>query len=231
VFTAPQGGASGDRIPGSRVAAGDPGGRPGRAAHPRPSPYRRRPVDRGRGQPQGGRGPGRARLGELHPRPVRPCTRRPTPPCATAWTPSTARPSRRRRAPSFACPSGPGVAPVWPQAPPATTRAPPMMHRRRSDLLGCGVEVRGFEPLASSVRDLYRVFSQGTALCRGPRKTVRNARSVAVDRRIGGHDPPRFSGGLPGRYGHRLLPVCCPASPTRPSGPQSESPAYIIPAA
>ena len=27
-------------------------GRPGRAAHPRPSPYRRRPVDRGRGQPK-----------------------------------------------------------------------------------------------------------------------------------------------------------------------------------
>ena len=59
----------------------------------------------------------------------------------------------------------PGVAPVWPQAPPATTRAPPMMHRRRSDLLGCGVEVRGFEPLASSVRDLYRAFLQGTAWC------------------------------------------------------------------
>ncbi|HEY6709315.1 MAG TPA: site-specific integrase, partial [Actinomycetota bacterium] len=62
------------------------------------------------------------------------CTRRPIPPCATAWTPSTARPSRRRRAPSFTCPSGPGVAPVWPRALPATTRAPPMMHRRRSDL-------------------------------------------------------------------------------------------------
>ena len=40
--------------------------------------------------------------------------------------------------------------------------------------------------------------------------TVRNARSVAVDGRIGGHDPPRFAGGFPGRYGHRLLPVCWP---------------------
>jgi Phage integrase family len=49
-------------------------------------------------------------------------------------------------------PAAPDVAPVWPQAPPRTTRAPPMMHRRRSDLLACGVEVRGFEPLTSSVR-------------------------------------------------------------------------------
>jgi hypothetical protein len=43
---------------------------------------------------------------------------------------------------------GPSVA----QAIPETTRAPPMMLRRRSDLLVSGVEVRGFEPLASSVR-------------------------------------------------------------------------------
>jgi hypothetical protein len=28
-----------------------------------------------------------------------------------------------------------------------------------------GVEVRGFEPLASSVRDLYRAFLHGIALC------------------------------------------------------------------
>jgi hypothetical protein len=42
---------------------------------------------------------------------------------------------------------------------------------------------------------------------------VTNARSVAVDGRIGGHDPPQFSGGLPGRYGHRLLRTCCPAAP------------------
>jgi hypothetical protein len=43
---------------------------------------------------------------------------------------------------------GPSVAPGSPR----NDRAPPMTHRRRSDLLGCGVEVRGFEPLASSVR-------------------------------------------------------------------------------
>jgi hypothetical protein len=55
-------------------------------------------------------------------------------------------------APWAGCLGGPGVAPVWPQAIPGTTRAPPMAHRRRSDLLRCGVEVRGFEPLASSVR-------------------------------------------------------------------------------
>ena len=46
-------------------------------------------------------------------------------------------------------------------------------------------------------------------------RRVRNARSVAVDGRIGAHDPPRFAGGLPDRYEHRLLPVCCPASSTR----------------
>jgi hypothetical protein len=40
-------------------------------------------------------------------------------------------------------------------------------------------------------------------------RRVRNARSVAVDGRIGGHDPPRFAGRLPGRYGYRLLPICC----------------------
>jgi hypothetical protein len=31
-----------------------------------------------------------------------------------------------------------------------------------------------------------------------------------VDGGIGGHDPPQFAGGLPGRYGPRLPPVCCP---------------------
>jgi hypothetical protein len=81
-----------------------------------------------------------------------PCTRRPTPRSATGWTRCTAPPSRRPRAPSCACVDLPGVAPVWPQVLPRTTRAPPMCDRRRSDLLGCGVEVRGFEPLASSVR-------------------------------------------------------------------------------
>jgi hypothetical protein len=39
---------------------------------------------------------------------------------------------------------------------------------------------------------------------------------MAINERIDGHDPPLFAGGLPGRYGHRLLPVCCPdvADPT-----------------
>jgi hypothetical protein len=39
---------------------------------------------------------------------------------------------------------------------------------------------------------------------------MRNPRSIAVNGSIGGHDPPRFLGGLPGRYEHRLLPICCP---------------------
>jgi hypothetical protein len=43
---------------------------------------------------------------------------------------------------------------------------------------------------------------------------VRNARSTAVDTRIGGHDPPQFPSTLSGCYGHRLLPVCCPTGPT-----------------
>jgi hypothetical protein len=34
---------------------------------------------------------------------------------------------------------------------------------------------------------------------------------MAVDGRIGGHDPSLFAGGLPGRNERRLLPVCCPA--------------------
>jgi hypothetical protein len=51
------------------------------------------------------------------------------------------------------------VAPVWPQAAPRT-RAPPMVTRRRSDLRGLGVEVRGFEPLASSVRETIRVIGR-----------------------------------------------------------------------
>ena len=43
---------------------------------------------------------------------------------------------------------------------------------------------------------------------------VENTRSLAIDGRIGGHDPPRFAGGFPSHYGHRLLPVCCPTAPT-----------------
>jgi hypothetical protein len=44
-------------------------------------------------------------------------------------------------------------------------------------------------------------------------RCVRNARSVAVDGRFGCRDPPQSLGGLPGRYGRRLLPICCPAAP------------------
>ena len=43
---------------------------------------------------------------------------------------------------------------------------------------------------------------------------MRNAKSAAIDARIGGHDPPRFPSTLYGCYGHRLLPVCCPTAPT-----------------
>ena len=54
-------------------------------------------------------------------------------------------------------------------------------------------------------------------------RRVRNARPVAVNGSIGGHDPPRSSRELPGRYGHRLLPVCCPgAAVARTFATQSE---------
>jgi hypothetical protein len=43
-------------------------------------------------------------------------------------------------------------------------------------------------------------------------RRVRTTRSVAIDGWIGGHDPPRSSGGLAGCYGHRLLPMCCSSS-------------------
>jgi hypothetical protein len=75
------------------------------------------------------------------------------------------------------------------------------------------VEVKRFETLASSVRDLYRAFLQELRGVEDRGRPMRNARSAAVDGRIGCHDPPRSSGGLPGRYGHRLLPICCPAAP------------------
>jgi hypothetical protein len=63
----------------------------------------------------------------------------------------------------------------------------------------------------SSVRDLHGPFLKELHGVEDRERCVRNARSVAVDGWIGGHDPPRFPGGLPGHYGHRLLPVCCPA--------------------
>jgi len=54
------------------VATGDQGSRVGWAAHPRPSAHGGGLVDRGRCQPQGGLGAGRACLGELHGGPLRP---------------------------------------------------------------------------------------------------------------------------------------------------------------
>jgi hypothetical protein len=56
---------------------------------------------------------------------------------------------------------------------------------------------------------------------------VRNARSTAVDGRIGGPDPPRLSGGLPGRYGHRLLPMCCPTAPTLTFGDHNPNRPFV----
>jgi hypothetical protein len=60
---------------------------------------------------------------------------------------------------------------VRPWCGPRRRRASPARRWRRSDLQGWGVEVRGFEPLASSVRDLHWAFPQGTAWCCGPGKT------------------------------------------------------------
>jgi integrase len=48
-------------------------------------------------------------------------------------------------------PRRPGRGPAWPQAPPGTTRAPPMALRRRSELGCCVVGATGFEPVTSSV--------------------------------------------------------------------------------
>ena len=73
VFTAPEGGPLRVNLFRARVwrpavtAAGAGG-----AAHSRPSAHGGGAVDRGRGQPQGGLGPGRAFLSELHPGPLRP---------------------------------------------------------------------------------------------------------------------------------------------------------------
>jgi integrase len=54
--------------------------------------------------------------------------------CVIAWMRSTAARGRSLRAPSCGCLAGCGVAPVWPQAAPGTTRASPVVPRRRSDL-------------------------------------------------------------------------------------------------
>jgi hypothetical protein len=79
------------------------------------------------------------------------CIQRPMLPSATAWTRSTAAPSRPPRAWLSGWLTSPAVAPAWPQAPPGTTRASPMMLRRRSNLRFYVVGATGFEPVTSSV--------------------------------------------------------------------------------
>jgi hypothetical protein len=58
--------AAGDGVSCASVASGDQGGRPGRAAHPRPPAHRRRALDRRRRQSQRGCRPGRSHVGQLH---------------------------------------------------------------------------------------------------------------------------------------------------------------------
>jgi integrase len=67
-----RGTAAGDGLPSASLAAGDQGGGPGGAAHPRPATHRRGALDRRRCEPQGGCRPGRSHVGQLHPRPLRP---------------------------------------------------------------------------------------------------------------------------------------------------------------
>jgi hypothetical protein len=113
---------------------------------------RRGPVDRGRCQPEGGRGQGWPCFGELPPRPLRPPVpgdrhRPPRPP---------GRPLRHRPAdPGWH--RGPAALAVraWPQCGPRRSRERRERRQWRiDDALTCWVvgEVRGFEPLASSVR-------------------------------------------------------------------------------
>jgi len=71
-------------VPQPLLAPGGEGGRPGWAAHPRPSAHGGGAVDRGRRQPQGGRA-------------TATCTRRPTSACASAWTRSSRPASGRTR--------------------------------------------------------------------------------------------------------------------------------------
>ena len=59
-----------------------------------------------------------------------------------------------------------------------------MMHRRRSDLRGLGVEVRGFEPLASSVRGRRSAGLSYTPRWRWDGSRRRSGVELAVRRRV-----------------------------------------------
>jgi hypothetical protein len=128
-------------------------------------------------------------------------------------TRSTAPPSRRPRAGSCGCLGGPDVAPAWPQAPPGTTRAPPMALRRRSDLGCCVVGATGFEPVTSSVqiqRASVGLYIGWLEIRKDPQKAAGEARCLRPSAPIIHHNPPTIV----------MAPTtigCCPsAAPTRP---------------
>jgi integrase len=72
VFTPWWGTAAGPGLSGALLGAAYQGSRPARPAHPRSSPHPRGAVDYRRRNAQGGRAVRRARLGQLHPGPLRP---------------------------------------------------------------------------------------------------------------------------------------------------------------
>jgi integrase len=72
VFTAPEGGPVQLNVWRRRFWAPAVRGRSGTPASARPPAHRRGVVDRRRRQPQGGGGPGRTHVGQLHARPLRP---------------------------------------------------------------------------------------------------------------------------------------------------------------
>jgi integrase len=138
VFAGPQG----DAVPAPLLATGDRGGRPGGAAHPRPAAHSGRLVDRRRRQTQGGRGPGRPCLGELHPGPLRPPVPGGGPDPARALGRDLV--GERRRIVSA---RGPSAAPAT-----AERRCGPVVTRiRRFDLRRSVVGVTGLEPVTSSL--------------------------------------------------------------------------------
>jgi hypothetical protein len=119
--------------------------RAGWPAHPRPSPHRRRPLDRGRRQPQGGRRPSRAYLGELHPGPLRPPVPRvrcrPPRPAGRHLLGRPARPGRRcRRAVSGAL-----TAPAQPRNAPSAAGTRPIILTSMALLAGERI-TRGWPP-------------------------------------------------------------------------------------